>query len=102
DRVRENSTIMKGKSYEEIVNHSLVQTLDRSLNTQMTAFFTLTAILLFGGGPIRQFVAWLLIGLVAGTYSSIFNAAPIVVSWASGDFARLLGRKPPGKQVAAP
>jgi preprotein translocase subunit SecF len=100
DRVRENSTVMKGKSYEEIVNHSLVQTLDRSLNTQLTAFFTLTAILLFGGGPILQFVAWLLIGLIAGTYSSIFNAAPILVSWENGDFARLFGRKPKAKQQA--
>lgn len=100
DRVRENSTVMKGKSFEEIVNHSLVQTLDRSLNTQMTALFTLTAILLFGGGPIRQFVAWLLIGIVSGTYSSIFNAAPLVVSWENGDFARLLGRKPKVKSQA--
>jgi preprotein translocase subunit SecF len=100
DRVRENSTVMKGKPFEEIVNHSLVQTLDRSLNTQLTAFFTLTAILLFGGGPILQFVAWLLIGLIAGTYSSIFNAAPILVSWENGDFARLFGRKPKAKQQA--
>lgn len=100
DRVRENSTVMRGKSFEEIVNHSLVQTLDRSLNTQLTAFFTLTAILLFGGGPILQFVAWLLIGLIAGTYSSIFNAAPFLVSWENGDFARLLGRKPKAKQQA--
>ncbi len=100
DRVRENSTVMKGKPFEEIVNHSLVQTLDRSLNTQLTAFFTLTAILLFGGGPILQFVAWLLIGLIAGTYSSIFNAAPILVSWENDDFARLFGRKPKAKQQA--
>jgi preprotein translocase subunit SecF len=100
DRLRENSTVMKGKPFEEIVNHSLVQTLDRSLNTQLTAFFTLTAILLFGGGPILQFVAWLLIGLIAGTYSSIFNAAPILVSWENGDIARLFGRKPKAKQQA--
>lgn len=100
DRVRENSTVMKGKSFEEIVNHSLIQTLDRSLNTQMTALFTLTAVLLFGGGPIRQFVAWLLIGIISGTYSSIFNAAPIVVSWENGDFGRLFGRKPKVKQQA--
>ncbi len=97
DRVRENSTVMKGKPFEEIVNHSLVQTLDRSLNTQMTALFTLTAVLLFGGGPIRQFVAWLLIGIISGTFSSIFNAAPIVVSWENGDFGRLFGRKPKAK-----
>jgi preprotein translocase subunit SecF len=102
DRVRENSLTMKGRSYEDIVNHSVIQTLDRSINTQLTALFTLTAILLFGGGPIRQFVTWLLIGIVSGTYSSIFNAAPLVVSWHNGDFARLFGRKPKAKpQVSA-
>ncbi len=92
DRVRENSATMRGKPLEEIVNYSVVQTLDRSINTQLTALFTLTAILLFGGGPIRQFVTWLLIGIVSGTYSSIFNAAPLLVSWEKGDFARWLGR----------
>lgn len=92
DRVRENMVTHRGESYESIVNHSIVQTLDRSINTQLTALFTLTAVFLFGGETIRQFVLWLIIGLVSGTYSSIFNAAPLVVSWENGELARLFGR----------
>lgn len=92
DRVRENSRQMGNVPFERIVNHSVVQTLDRSINTQMTALFTLTAIFLFGGGPIQQFVLWLIIGIVSGTYSSIFNAAPLLVSWQNGEFGRIFGR----------
>jgi preprotein translocase subunit SecF len=92
DRVRENMVTHRGESYESIVNHSIVQTLDRSINTQLTALFTLTAVYLFGGETIRQFVLWLIIGLVSGTYSSIFNAAPLVVSWENGELGRLFGR----------
>jgi preprotein translocase subunit SecF len=58
-----------------------VQTLPRSINTQLTTFFTLTALLLFGGQSIRNFILIMLIGLVSGTYSSIFNAAQILVIW---------------------
>ena len=83
---------MRGLSFAEIVNHSTVQTLDRSINTQLTALFTLLAVYLFGGETIRQFVFWLIVGLIAGTYSSIFNAAPLLVSWTEGAFGKLLDR----------
>ncbi|MCB9128013.1 MAG: protein translocase subunit SecF [Ardenticatenales bacterium] len=92
DRVRENLHTMRGLSFAEIVNHSTVQTLDRSINTQLTALFTLLAVYLFGGETIRQFVFWLIVGLIAGTYSSIFNAAPLLVSWTEGAFGKLLDR----------
>jgi preprotein translocase subunit SecF len=64
-----------------MVNHSIVQTLDRSINTQLTVMFTLFALALFGGDTIRHFVIILLVGIFSGTYSSIFNASPILVVW---------------------
>jgi preprotein translocase subunit SecF len=85
DRVREN--LMHRRStdrFEDIVNLSVVQTLSRSINTQLTSFLTLLALLLFGGPTIRDFVLIMLIGLVSGTYSSIFNAAQLLVVWENG------------------
>lgn len=81
DRIRENSRRYAGDPIEIIVNHSIIQTLDRSINTQLTVVFTLTALLLFGGITIRNFVLTLLIGIISGTYSSIFNASPLLVEW---------------------
>lgn len=81
DRIRENSHIYRRVSYEPLVNHSIVQTLDRSINTQLTVLFTLFALVLFGGESIRHFVIILLVGIFSGTYSSIFNASPILVVW---------------------
>jgi preprotein translocase subunit SecF len=81
DRVRENSKRYAGSPIEDVVNHSIIQTLDRSINTQLTVVFTLTALLLFGGITIRNFVLTLLIGIISGTYSSIFNASPLLVEW---------------------
>ena len=81
DRIRENLVRHRGESYEQIASRSLVETVHRSLVVSLTNFFVTTALLLFGGASIRQFVAVLLIGLVSGTYSSIFNAVPILVAW---------------------
>jgi preprotein translocase subunit SecF len=81
DRIRENSSIYRRVEYETVVNHSIVQTLDRSINTQLTVMITLLALALFGGTSIRHFVVILLIGVLSGTYSSIFNASPILVVW---------------------
>lgn len=82
DRIRENLINQRpGETFNDIVNHSIVQTLPRSINTQLTTMFTLTALLLFGGASIRNFIAIMLIGLISGTYSSIFNAAQILVVW---------------------
>lgn len=81
DRIRENSRVHRNIPYETLVNHSIVQTLDRSINTQLTVMFTLFAMALFGGATIRHFIIILLVGVFSGTYSSIFNAAPILVVW---------------------
>ena len=81
DRVRENSVVYRKVNFETMVNHSIIQTLDRSINTQLTVMFTLTALALFGGESIRHFVIILLVGIFSGTYSSIFNASPILVVW---------------------
>jgi preprotein translocase subunit SecF len=93
DRVRENLIARRsGETFEEIVNHSIVQTLPRSINTQLTSMFTLTALLLFGGASIFNFVLILLIGLISGTYSSIFNAAQLLVVWENHEWRRWFGR----------
>jgi preprotein translocase subunit SecF len=96
DRIRENVGRFPGESFERIVNFSVNQTLDRSLNTTLTVLFTLTALLLLGGGTIRNFVLVLLVGIVSGTYSSIFNASCLLVVWENGELGglwrRLTGR----------
>lgn len=81
DRVRENSTVFRRLDYITLVNHSIVQTLQRSINTQLTVMLTLFALAMLGGASIRHFVIILLVGIFSGTYSSIFNAAPILVVW---------------------
>ena len=81
DRIRENLKTHSGFSFEEIVNHSILQTFARSLNTSLTVVFVLLALLLFGGESIKVFVLALLIGIISGTYSSIFNASPLLVVW---------------------
>ena len=96
DRIRENVPKRRGEPYELIVNRSLLETLHRSLATQLNAIFILVAVLFFGGATMRQFIATLLIGLISGTYSSIFTAVPLLVVWEKGEvgafFRRLTGR----------
>ena len=93
DRVRENSNIYRRLEYETMVNHSIVQTLDRSITTQLTVMFTLFALVLFGGASIQHFVIILLVGIFSGTYSSIFNAAPILVVWEYREWNNWFKRK---------
>ena len=82
DRIRENANIYRRLDFETLVNHSIVQTLQRSINTQlMTVEFLLLSLAMFGGATLREFASILLIGLLSGTYSSIFIAAPILVLW---------------------
>jgi preprotein translocase subunit SecF len=81
DRVRENRVRHAGEPFAEIVNHSLLQTFGRSVTTSFTVVLTLTALLLFGGSATEEFVLALLIGIISGTYSSIFNASPLLVVW---------------------
>jgi protein-export membrane protein, SecD/SecF family/protein-export membrane protein SecF len=81
DRVRENKARHAGEPFDQIVNHSILQTFGRSIMTSLTVVLTLLALLLFGGSAIQDFILALLIGIVSGTYSSIFVASPIVVDW---------------------
>ena len=92
DRIRENLAKHPDESFEAIVDYSLAQTIVRSLNTSLTVIFTLLALVLFGGGSTRLFVLALLIGIVSGTYSSIFNASQLLVAWENGEIQRLFRR----------
>jgi len=85
DRIRENIPKHLGEPYETIVNRSIWETIHRSLATQLNAFFIMIAILLFGGDTVKQFIAILFVGLLSGTYSSIFTAVPLLVAWEKGE-----------------
>lgn len=81
DRIRENLKKMIGVNFAKIVNESIIQTMRRSINTSLTVILVLSVMLLFGGETIRWFVVALLVGIISGTYSSIFNASPLLVVW---------------------
>ena len=81
DRIRENSRRRKGESFEVLANRSLLETVQRSVATQINAMFVMIALLLFGGVTVRQFIATMFVGMLSGTYSSIFIATPLLVSW---------------------
>ena len=98
DRIRENIHKRRGEPFETIVNRSLLETLHRSLVTQLNAIFVMIALLLFGGATMKQFVAVLLVGMLSGTYSSIFNAVPLVVVWETG---KVIGKVRKPKAEAA-
>ncbi len=100
DRIRENIPKHRGEGFETIANRSLLETMHRSLATQLAAIFVMVSILLFGGESIKQFIAVLLVGLLSGTYSSIFIAVPLLVSWEEGDWRRVFHRRP--RRVRAP
>lgn len=81
DRLRENLRRYAEHDFSTIANESVVQTLGRSINTSMTILITLAALLFLGGDTIRGFVFTLFIGMLVGTYSSIFVATPLLVVW---------------------
>jgi preprotein translocase subunit SecF len=88
DRIRENRVRHAGEPFGAIVNHSILQTIGRSINTSLTVVVTLSALLLLGPLSIRTFTLALLIGVVSGTYSSIFNASQLLVTWYEWDASR--------------
>jgi preprotein translocase subunit SecF len=81
DRIRENLRLNPGEALNPVINFSIMQTLARSIITSLTVCLTLLALYLFGGFSMRNFALALLVGIVSGTYSSIFNASQIVSLW---------------------
>ena len=81
DRIRENLFKKTNFSFEETVNFALNQTLTRSLNTSLTTLFVLTAIFFFGGETLKYFALALIMGIISGTYSSMFLVNSVLVSW---------------------
>jgi preprotein translocase SecF subunit len=81
DRIRENLRLMRKSKYEEIINVSINQTLSRTLLTSLTTLLVVSALFFLGGAVINDFAFVLLVGLIVGTYSSVFVASPILVDW---------------------
>jgi len=82
DRTRENLTnLSSSESFDSVVNRSVNQTLTRSVNTSVTTLLALVAVFLFGGDTIQHFALVLILGIISGTYSSIFLASPMLVAW---------------------
>jgi preprotein translocase subunit SecF len=95
DRLRENFSVLRKVDYEKLTNHSVIQTLTRSINTQlMTVDFMLLALALFGGASLHEFAIALLVGMVSGSYSSDFIAAPLLIVWQNQEWKTWFHRKP--------
>ena len=92
DRIRENIPRHKTEPFEQVVNRSILETIHRSLATQLNAMFVMLAIILFGGTTIKPFIATMLIGMVSETYSAIFIAVPLLVVWEKATARRALAR----------
>jgi preprotein translocase subunit SecF len=90
DRIRENLSRGISPDFEVVVNTSLVETMSRSLNTSLTTLFVVLALMLFVGASIQNFAVAMLIGIVAGTYSSIFVASHLLLVWEKGEWGRLV------------
>ncbi len=84
DRIRENLKRHRSESFATIANRSIIETASRSLGTQVATLLTMVAILMLGGPTLQKFIAVMVVGIVSGTYSSIFNAAALLVAWDEG------------------
>jgi preprotein translocase SecF subunit len=92
DRIRENIPKHRGETFERVVNRSILETIHRSLATQLNAMFVMVAIILFGGVTIKPFISTLLVGMVSETYSAIFIAVPLLVVWEKASRRRAAAR----------
>ena len=81
DRVRENQTLLKGEKFDKIVNTSITQSLSRTIITSLTTLLAVVALYVFGTGAIEDFALNLIVGILVGTYSSIFIASPVLLGW---------------------
>ncbi len=94
DRIRENRNLHRRLDYAKLVKHSIIQSLQRSINTQlMTVEFLLISLALFGGATLRGFALILLVGLFSGTYSTLFIATPLLVVWENREWRNWFRRK---------
>jgi preprotein translocase subunit SecF len=93
DRIRENVRRNPGADFETLVNHSLVETISRTLITGIGTIFVLVTMLIIIGDPIQNLVVVLLAGVITGTYSGMCTAAPLLVVWNKGEWGRFIGRK---------
>ena len=92
DRIRENIPRHKTEPFERVVNRSILETIHRSLATQLNAMFVMVAIILFGGPTIKAFIATMLVGMISETYSAIFIAVPLLVAWEKAASRRALAK----------
>lgn len=92
DRIRENVARNVDRPLAGVVNASIMESMGRSLNTSMTTTFVLLALLLFGGATLREFLLVLVIGVLIGTYSSIFIASQFLVAWDRGEIRKVLSK----------
>lgn len=89
DRLRENLKLRRGRSLRELVDTSVIETLTRSINTSLTTLFAIAAVFLLGGSTVREFSLALVLGIIVGTYSSIFIASPIWLLWKESEQRKL-------------
>jgi preprotein translocase subunit SecF len=94
DRMRENQRMGVSPNFGIVVNKSQIETIARSLNTTITILIACIALLLFVGGSIQNFVIVLMVGLIAGTFDSVFVAPGLLVVWSNNEWGRFIGRKP--------
>jgi len=100
DRIRENLIKGIGADFETVVNNSLVETLSRSVNTSLTTLVVVLALFLFVGASIQNFVVVLMIGIIAGTFSSVCIAPSVLVVWDKGEWGRFIRRTTPSRAKA--
>jgi preprotein translocase subunit SecF len=93
DRIRENLLYDRRSDFEVIANRSVLQSLTRSINTQLTAVLALLAVVLFGGDTLRTFTMTMMVGLLSGTYSSICIAVPLLVVWEKNEWGSIFGKR---------
>ena len=83
DRIRENINRFRKRPVDEVINSSINETLSRTILTSITTLLVVVALFAFGGGVIHDFAFAMLIGVLVGTYSSVFVASPVLLAWAS-------------------
>ena len=92
DRIRDNVARNVDRPLAGVVNASIMESMGRSLNTSITTSFVLLALLLFGGATLREFLLVLIMGVVVGTYSSIFIASQFLVAWDRGEIRKVFSK----------